>query len=138
MCSDSQVMSASLQPHGVQPSRLLCPWNFPGKNTGVGCHFLLQGIFPTQGSSPHLLSLLHWQEDSLPLHHLGNLNPNWPKNKTKHTDSHNRNNYKGKNDSCMVRLRCSSAVIGNHSFSISIVSAFLCVGFIFRQIALKW
>ena len=31
-----------------------CPWDFPGKNTGVGCHFLLQGIFPTQGSNPGL------------------------------------------------------------------------------------
>ena len=38
---------------------------------GSGCHFLLQGIFPTQGSNPHLLHLLHWQEDSLPLCHLG-------------------------------------------------------------------
>ena len=138
MCSDVQVMSASLQPHGVQPARLLCPWNFPGKNTGVGCHFLLQGVFPTQGSSPHLLSLLHWWEDFLPLHHLGNLNPNWPKNKTKHTDPHNRNNYKGKNGFKYGKIRCSSTVMGNHSFSISIVSTFLCVGFIFRQIVLKW
>ena len=39
----------------VQPTRLLCPWNFPGKNTAVGCHFLLQGTFPTQGSNPRLL-----------------------------------------------------------------------------------
>ena len=37
-------------------TRLLCPWDFPGKNTGVGCHFLLQGIFPTQGSSLSLPS----------------------------------------------------------------------------------
>ena len=44
------VVSDSLQPHGLQPTRLLCPWDFPGKNTGVGCHFLLQGIFLTQGS----------------------------------------------------------------------------------------
>ena len=36
------------------PTRLLHPWNFPGKNTGVGCHFLLQGIFLTQGSNPGL------------------------------------------------------------------------------------
>ena len=35
-------------------SRLLHPWDFPGKSTGVGCHFLLQGIFPTQGSNPGL------------------------------------------------------------------------------------
>ena len=39
---------------------------FLDKNTGVGCHFLLQGIFPTQGSNLHLLGLLHWQADSLP------------------------------------------------------------------------
>ena len=38
----------------------------PGKNTEVGCHFLLQGIFLTQGSNPCLLCLLHWQADSLP------------------------------------------------------------------------
>ena len=37
------VMSDSWQPHGLQPTRLLCPWNFPGKNTGVICHFLHQG-----------------------------------------------------------------------------------------------
>ena len=37
------VVSDSLQPHGLQPIRLLCPWDFPGKDIGVGCHFLLQG-----------------------------------------------------------------------------------------------
>ena len=36
------VVSNSLRPHGLQPIRLLCPWNFPGKSTGVGCHCLLQ------------------------------------------------------------------------------------------------
>ena len=35
-------MSDSWQPNGLQPTRLLCPWDFPGKSTGVGCHFLLQ------------------------------------------------------------------------------------------------
>ena len=40
--------------HGLQPTRLLHPWDFPGKNTGVGCHFLLQEIFPTQGLNPSL------------------------------------------------------------------------------------
>ena len=65
------VMSDSLQPHGLLPSRLLHPWNFPVQNTGVGCHFLLQGILPTQGSNSRLLHLLHQQVDSLPLHHLG-------------------------------------------------------------------
>ena len=53
-----------LQPHALQPTRLFCPWDFQGKNTGVGCHFLLQGTFPTQGSNLHLL---HWQADSLSL-----------------------------------------------------------------------
>ena len=49
------VVSNSLQPHGLQPARLLCPWNSPGKNTGVGCHSLLQRIFLTQGSNQSLL-----------------------------------------------------------------------------------
>ena len=52
-------------------TRLLCPWNFPGKNTAVGCHFLLRGIFLTQRWNAHLLCLLHWQVDSLPLGHPG-------------------------------------------------------------------
>ena len=43
-----------LQPREVQSIRLLCPWDFPGKNTAVGCHFLLQGIFHTQGLKPLL------------------------------------------------------------------------------------
>ena len=47
----SSVVSDSLRPHGLQPTRFLRPWDFPGKNTGVGCHFLFQEIFPTQGSS---------------------------------------------------------------------------------------
>ena len=50
------VVSDSLRPHG------LCPWNSPGQNTGVGCHFLLQGIFPTQGSNlglPHCRWILY-------------------------------------------------------------------------------
>ena len=53
------VVSDSLRPHGLYPLRLLCPWDFPGNNTEVNCHFLLQGIFPTQESKQHLLQLLH-------------------------------------------------------------------------------
>ena len=49
------VVSDSSRPHGLWPTRLLCPWNFPGKNTGVGRYCLLQGIFLTQGSNPDLL-----------------------------------------------------------------------------------
>ena len=57
----------SLQPYGLQTIRLLCPWNPPGKNTGVGSHDLLQGIFPTQGSNQCFLCFLHRQAGSLPL-----------------------------------------------------------------------
>ena len=49
------VMPDSLQPHGLQPTRRLCPRDFPGKDTGLGCRFLLQGIFPIQGSNSRLL-----------------------------------------------------------------------------------
>ena len=52
----SSVMSNSLWSHGLQPARLLCLWNSPGKNTGVGCHFLLQQIFPTQELNLDLLN----------------------------------------------------------------------------------
>ena len=62
------VMFDALHPHELQPAKLLYPWDSPGKNTGVGCHFLPQRIFPTQGSN---LPLLHWQADSLSLSHLG-------------------------------------------------------------------
>ena len=51
----------------------LCSWDSPGKNAGLSCHALLQGIFPTQGSNPCLLSLLNWQVGSLPKPHLGSL-----------------------------------------------------------------
>ena len=71
MLSACLVVSDSLWPHGWQPARLLCPWDFPNKNTGVGCHFLLQEISLTQESNPCLLCFLHWQENSVPLCHLG-------------------------------------------------------------------
>ena len=53
--------SAFCNPMNCSPLRLLHLWNFPGKNPGVDCHFLLQGIFPTQGSNPRLSCLLQWQ-----------------------------------------------------------------------------
>ena len=46
-------------PYALYPTRLLCLWDSPGKNIGVGCHALLQGIFPIQGWNPHLLGPLH-------------------------------------------------------------------------------
>ena len=63
MCSEAQ-WCLTLQPHGPQPSRLLCPWDSPGENNGVGCHFLFQGIFSIQWSNPCFFCLLHWQVDS--------------------------------------------------------------------------
>ena len=55
-------MTDCLRPYRLQSARLLCQWDSPGKNTGVGCHFLLQEIFLTQEVNPHLLCLLHWRQ----------------------------------------------------------------------------
>ena len=63
MCS---VVSDSLRLHGLEPTRLLCPWDPPGKNAEEGCCALLQGIFPTQPLNLHLLCLLRWEISSLP------------------------------------------------------------------------
>ena len=63
------LVSNSLQPHRLEPTRLLGPWDYSGKNTAVGYHFLLQGIFPTQESNLYPQWLLHWHADSLPLSH---------------------------------------------------------------------
>ena len=54
----SLLLCPTLQPDGLGPARLLCPWESPGQSTGVGCH-VLQGVFPTQASNWHLLRLLH-------------------------------------------------------------------------------
>ena len=48
-CCVASVVSYSVQPHRLQPTRLLHPWDSPGKNTEVGCHSLFQGLFPAQG-----------------------------------------------------------------------------------------
>ena len=61
------VVSNSFQRYGLQPTRLLCPRAFPGKNIVVGYHDLLQEILPTQESNLHFLCLLPWQAGSLPL-----------------------------------------------------------------------
>ena len=60
LVAQSLIESDSLQPYGLEPARLLCPWDSPGKDTGVSCHFLFQGIFPTQGSNP-------WFESTSPV-----------------------------------------------------------------------
>ena len=64
------VVSNSWWPHGLQPTRLLPPWDSPGKSTGVACHFLLQGLFLTQGSNP---GLLHSRQMLWPLSHQGSM-----------------------------------------------------------------
>ena len=67
VCSITQLYPTLCNPMDrLYPARLLYPWDFPGKNTEMGCHFLLQGIFLTQGSNPRLL---HGQADSSPLRH---------------------------------------------------------------------
>ena len=69
--NDRSVVSDSATPWTIaHQARFLCPWNSPGMNTGVGCHFVLQGIFLTQGPKPYLL---YWQADSSPLSHLESL-----------------------------------------------------------------
>ena len=67
-CVSLSVMSNSVWPRGLQPARLFCPWNSPGKNTGVGSHSLLQGIFPTQGLNLHLP---HCRQILYSLNHVG-------------------------------------------------------------------
>ena len=75
-------MSDSLQHHGLQLARLLCPWNSPGKNTRVGCHALLHRNFPTQGSNP---SLMHFRQVLYHLSHQGEKMRNCVKGGTSET-----------------------------------------------------
>ena len=72
ICSVVLSYSQYFLPRGLQPAGFHCPWDSPGENTGVDDHFLLQGIFLTQGLNLCLLCLLHWEVDSLPLCYLGN------------------------------------------------------------------
>ena len=62
LCLFASVVSHFLWLQGPRPTGLLCPWDSPGKNTGVGCHALFQGIFPVLGLNPHLLCLLHCRQ----------------------------------------------------------------------------
>ena len=85
-------MSYSLLRQGLQPTSLLCPWDSPGKNTGVGCHAFLHGIFPTQRSNP---GLPHCRQILYHLSHQGNPRilewvsypfsrvSSWPRNQTR-------------------------------------------------------
>ena len=68
---DTELWSTLFWAHGLKPTRAFCPWDFPGKNTGVGYHLFLHGLFPTQGSnSSHLLHrwiLYHWATWAAPI-----------------------------------------------------------------------
>ena len=68
VCVCVLVVSVSVRLHGLEPTRLLSPWDSPGKNTGVGCHALLQRIFLTQGSN---LGILHCRQILYCLSHQG-------------------------------------------------------------------
>ena len=81
-CSVTSVMSDSLRSYGPWPTRLLCPWHSPGKNTGVGCHVLLQGNFLIQELNPCLLNLLHCRQIPYPVSQLGSPIFNIIKDKT--------------------------------------------------------
>ena len=91
----------SLQPYGSQLARLLCPWGFLGKNTGVGCHPLLHGIFLSQGSNS---CLLHRQEGSLPLAPPGKPSSNY----TPRSNIHKRNENRSTTKTCDM---CFTAVL---------------------------
>ena len=58
----NQMLQKAIESNSIEAH---CPWDSSGKNTGVGCHFLLREIFPSQGSNPCLLCLLHWWVGSL-------------------------------------------------------------------------
>jgi len=65
VCLAAQSCPTLCDPMGYSPPDSSLHGDSPGKNTGVGCHALLHGIFPTQGLNPHLLCVLHWLAGSL-------------------------------------------------------------------------
>ena len=81
-CAKSLQSCPTLSTPWTVARQLLCPWDSPGKNTGVGCYAFLQRIFLIQGLSPHILHLLHWQAGSLPL-----VPPGKPMGAHKHAES---------------------------------------------------
>ena len=90
VCAQSLIHVQLFATQELEPPKLLCPWNFLGENTGVGCHSLLQGIFPAQESNLHLLSLLHWE--------IARVQPQWIQGKSKWVRSRRlRKNYLIKN-----------------------------------------
>ena len=80
-CSVAQSCATLCDPMDYSPAKWLCPWSFQGKNTGVGCHILLQGIFPTQELNLGLPCFLHCKQILYPLSHGGS--PKNPMNSMK-------------------------------------------------------
>ena len=85
--ASAQSCPTRCDPMDCSPPGSSVQWNSPGKNTGVGCHFLLQGIFTIQGLNLHLLRLLHWQADSLPV---------VPSGRSKYRQTKGQNRHPGK------------------------------------------
>ena len=114
LCVCQSLSRASLQPYGLQPATLLSPWDSPGKNTGVGCRALLQGIFPTQGSNPHFscLCLQHWQAGSLSLALPGELQYRSQKNLTRGLRRHFHSLLCFVNDVFFVSLNLKCVFLG--------------------------
>ena len=90
----SLVVSVSLWRHGLEPARLLCPCNSPGKNSGVGSHCLLQGIFPTQRLN---LGLPHCRQI---LYHLSSQGSPWWKKVVINTSSDHMTSYRNRDSNC--------------------------------------
>ena len=114
MCVCLVAMSDPVQPCGLGPARLLCPWNSLGKNTRVGCHFLLQGIIRIELESPALAGGFFTPEA-----------PGKPrtKNKTTSLRVENRNTSRTMGESLQLNVcsvgeceRCHSQLEADHNF----------------------
>ena len=139
-------MSDSLRPHLLQPTSLLCPWASPGKNTGVGSHSLLQGIFPTQGSNP---GLLHCRQIFYSLRHQGSQNGTMWRCQGSNLGPHARKacalalsyipqyiniyplflrfpSHSGHHRSQIIEQSSLCYIVGSHQFSVLYIVVFIC------------
>ena len=105
MCAKLLQLCPTLRPNGLLPSRLLFLWDSPGKNTGVDCHFLLQGIFPTLELNLWLLGLLHWQAGTLPLLKILIIRPRSSTPKINEKFCRRKNLYVNVNNGCTHSLK---------------------------------
>ena len=85
--------------------------NFPGKNTGGGCHFLLRVMVPTQGLNLHPLYLLHWQAGSLPLNHLGSPIYSAIQNAIPNSSVYDSIQLLDNHQSCLSKISCSTFLV---------------------------